>query len=186
MLPIQTPRLLLRSFLPHDAAAFAVYRSDPEVAQYQSWDVPYSLADAERFVAQMQQRCLAPPLSAQWNQIAIQLGDEQPQPGALIGDCAFRLDPDDARQATIGVTLATAWQGKGYATEALGALLGALFNQLGLHRVTAICDEKNIASQRLLERVGMRREGHFVQNVFFKGAWGNEFAYAMLRSEWRG
>lgn len=198
MLPIRTERLLLRSFVPGDAPALAAYRSDPEVARYQSWDAPYSLEAAEELIGQMQGRHLVPPRAGEWNQIAIQTlpplaprmalraTSEPPEHTTLIGDCVFRLDPGDARQASIGFTLARAYQHRGYATEAVRGLLGGLFDGLGLHRVTALCDAENRPSQRVLERVGMRREAHFVQNVFFKGAWGSEFAYAMLREEWRG
>jgi RimJ/RimL family protein N-acetyltransferase len=66
----------------------------------------------------------------------------------------------------------------------VSCLLGYLFGELHLHRVSAICDAENLASARLLERVGMRREGHFIENIWFKGAWGSEYSYAILQSEW--
>jgi ribosomal-protein-alanine N-acetyltransferase len=184
MLPIHTERLLLRPFLPVDAVGFAAYRSDPEVARYQSWTTPYPVAKAERFVGQMASRLLLPPRAGEWNQIAIQIGTTHPDASSLIGDCVFRLHSDDIRQASIGISLATAYQRRGFATEALRALLGALFDGMNLHRVTAVCDTENSPSQRALERAGMRREAHYRQNVFFKGSWGSEYAYAMLQAEW--
>ncbi len=63
-------------------------------------------------------------------------------------------------------------------------LLDYLFCELALHRVTATCDALNDASAKLLERVGMRREGHFIENIWFKGAWGSEYNYALLQREW--
>jgi RimJ/RimL family protein N-acetyltransferase len=75
-------------------------------------------------------------------------------------------------------------QGKGYASEAVRLLLHYAFDTLGKHRMVAITDAKNAPSIALLERLGMRREGHFIQNVWFKGAWGDECLYAMLRDEW--
>ena len=86
----------------------------------------------------------------------------------------------------MGFTLAPAHQGRGYATEALRGLLGYAFGTLGLHRVVAVTDALNAPAAALLERVGMRREAHFHENVFFKGAWGSEFVFAMLDHEWTG
>jgi RimJ/RimL family protein N-acetyltransferase len=56
---------------------------------------------------------------------------------------------------------------------------------LGLHRVIGRCDALNAPSARLLERLGMRREAHFVHNEIFKGRWGDEYVYAILDHEWR-
>jgi RimJ/RimL family protein N-acetyltransferase len=58
------------------------------------------------------------------------------------------------------------------------------FDDLGLHRVAAIADCRNKPSWALLERVGMRREGHFLENVWFKGGWSDEYLYAVLKDEW--
>jgi RimJ/RimL family protein N-acetyltransferase len=82
---------------------------------------------------------------------------------------------DRPRQAEIGFTLACEHQGKGYATEAVDCLLDYVFGKLGKHRVIAITDARNLAASRVLERVGMRREGHFIENVWFKGGWGDEY-----------
>jgi [ribosomal protein S5]-alanine N-acetyltransferase len=106
----------------------------------------------------------------------------------LIGDCAFQVLPHDVghdpRQAEIGFSFARALQGQGFATEAVSRLLDYLFGDLNLHRVVAITDAENRAAARLLERLGLRREGAFVENVWFKGAWGSEFYYALLHHEW--
>ena len=74
-------------------------------------------------------------------------------------------------------------QGKGVATEAVSSFLCYVFGELNKHRVVATTDVNNVASNRLLDKLGFRREGHFIQNVFFKGAWGDEYQYALLRSE---
>ena len=176
---LQTDRLFLRPFLESDLEAFAAYRSDPEVARYQGWDAPYSLEKAAAFIAEMKEK--QPGLPGEWFQIAI----ERKQEVGLIGDCVFRIQAHDARQAEIGFTLSCAHQGQGYATEAVTCLLDYLFRTLNLHRVTVICDAENQASARLLERLGMRREGRFVENIWFKGAWGSEYLYAVLGKEWK-
>jgi RimJ/RimL family protein N-acetyltransferase len=84
----------------------------------------------------------------------------------------------------VGVTLAPEHQGKGYAAEALVCLLDYAFFALGKHRVTALADAENGPAARLLERVGLRREGHFRENVWFKDKWGDEVLYAVLEGEW--
>jgi RimJ/RimL family protein N-acetyltransferase len=58
------------------------------------------------------------------------------------------------------------------------------FAGLGLHRIIGRCDARNDASARLMERLGMRREAHFRENEIFKGAWGDEYVYAILAAEW--
>jgi RimJ/RimL family protein N-acetyltransferase len=100
-----------------------------------------------------------------------------------IGDLAFKLK-DDGRQAEIGFTFDRKYQKKGYALEAVGSLLDYFFKKLHLHRVIAITDEQNQASWKLLEKLGFRKEGHYIQNILFKGSWGNEFLYAILDKEW--
>jgi aminoglycoside 6'-N-acetyltransferase len=175
---LDTHRLSLRSFQETDLEAFVRYRSDPEVAKYQSWDAPYGASAAAKFIQEMQQR--HPGTKGEWYQIAVVLKDS----GEMIGDCAFHILPQDGLQAEIGVTLSRRYQGKGYATEALTRLLDYLFMELELHRVQATCDTENLASAKLLERIGMRREGHLRENIWFKGAWGSEYTYALLKREW--
>ena len=103
----------------------------------------------------------------------------------LVGDCALKIEEHDERQAEIGYTLSRAYQGRGIASEAVSCVLEYAFVTLRLHRVIAITACENAASVALLERLGLRREGHFRQNVWFKGKWGDEFLYAMLQEEWR-
>jgi RimJ/RimL family protein N-acetyltransferase len=90
----------------------------------------------------------------------------------------------DHQQAEIGFTFSRDYQGKGLAREAAACVLDYAFNGLGLHRVIAITDCANERSVALLGRLGMRREGHFIENVWFKGRWGDEYQYATLREEW--
>jgi RimJ/RimL family protein N-acetyltransferase len=74
--------------------------------------------------------------------------------------------------------------GRGYAIEAAGVVLGVAFGEFGLHRVTGSCDARNLASARLMERLGMRREAHFHSNEYVKDEWCDELVYAILREEW--
>jgi RimJ/RimL family protein N-acetyltransferase len=177
--PFQTHRLLLRSFVPEDAAAFSAYRSDPEVARYQGWTTPYSLEQAQQFIQEMIET--VPGTPGQWYQIAIELKSS----GALIGDVAFHVEANSPQQAILGITLASAFQRQGYAREAMECLLQYLFETLKLHRVSAYIDVDNPSSYHLVEKLGFRREGHFIENTWFKGAWGSEYLYAMLDREWK-
>lgn len=175
---LRTARLRLRPFTEADLSAFVAYRRDANVARYQEWDETFSAEDARALFDRL--RGVAPGTPGAWFRFAI----EKAADGALLGDCVLHVREDDPRQAEIGFTLARGYQGRGYAAEAVGALLEYAFGTLGLHRVVAITDARNAAAARLLERMGMRREGHHLQNVWFKGAWGDEFSFAILRDEW--
>jgi aminoglycoside 6'-N-acetyltransferase len=174
--PLRTARLTLRPFTEADAGAFAAYRSDPGVARYQSWDAPYPLASAVAFIREL--AAAEPDRPGEWFQIALDLD------GELVGDCAFAPWAHEPRTAEIGFTLAPGHQRRGYAREAVTALLGYLLDTLGKHRVTATCDARNLASARVLEAVGMRREGHLVEASWAKGEWTDDFVYALLAREW--
>ena len=175
--PLATQRLALRPFERADLAAFAAYRNHPEVARYQSWS-SCTDDDAAAFFAEQQQ--LAFDADGAWFQIAV----ERRLGGALLGDVAVRFF-DDGRQAEIGMTFAVAAQRQGYATEAVAVLIESLFDGLRKHRVVATVDTRNLPAQRLLERQGFRREVHHRKNIHFKGAWSDEYAYALLGCEWR-
>lgn len=175
---IRTARLVLRRFRPDDAARLAEYRSDPEVACYQGWDAPFALDTAEAFVAALADA--HPDTPGEWFQLAIA---EAGGDGRLVGDVGVFVDGDEPRLARLGFTLAPDAQGRGYATEAVTAVLGYLFGR-GKHRVSADCDVRNAASAALLERVGMRREAHHLASAWWKGEWTDEYVYAVLADEW--
>jgi RimJ/RimL family protein N-acetyltransferase len=174
---IRSERLVLRRFEARDAKALVSYRSDPDVARYQSWEF-CSLEEAQRFVESFEG--LAPGIPGEWFQFAVSLTPS----GPLIGDCALRCTLGDPRQAELGFTIAKSHQSKGLASEAVRTLLGYAFSTLDLHRVFSIVDVRNGPPQRLLEKLKFRREGHFLQNAWFKGDWSSEFLYALLRAEW--
>ena len=206
MMPIrlETPRLILRRFENRDLGPFYRYRNDPEVARYQGWDVPYSHQDAEDMVKEMKTVPYGSP--GCWVQLAIELkaiearaggvfpakdaernAFESPSSnneGVMIGDIAFVILEQDSQQAEIGFTLDRAYQGHGYGTEAVRRLLDDLFEQRHLHRVRANIDPLNLASARLLTRLGFRLEGHMVESLWFKGRWADEDWYAILQREW--
>ena len=177
---LHTQRLLLRNFNASDLEAFLAYRNDPAVARYQSWDVPYPREKAEEFIAEMSD--IQAPKQGHWFQLALELKET----GALIGDAAFCIKDDDARQAVIGFSIASAYWRKGFATEALTALLDYLFEDIDLHRVTADCDVENVGSWKTLEKLGFRREAHFVESLLVDSKYTSEYYYGLLQREWRG
>lgn len=177
MIYLRSDRLFIRPFRESDLEAFSAYRSDPDVAKYQSWEIPYTMEQALVFLADINR--FKPGTPREWYQLAVERKD---QPG-IICDVAFQINCDDPRQAEIGFTFDRSFQNQGYATEAVKSLLNFLFTQMNLHRVVAICDVQNNPSVRLLERVGMRREAHFLENNWFKGFWGSEYLYAKLSRE---
>lgn len=175
---IEAPRLTLRRFRPSDLAAFMAYRNDPQVARYQGWE-GMDEAQARAFIAE--QQTAQPRVPGRWLQIAL----EERGSGELIGDCALRADDHDTRLAEIGITVARAHQRRGYAREALSHLLDHAFSVLAIHRVVAYVDVRNAASIALLERLGMRREGHLIEDYWCRGAWISDYLYAMLARERR-
>lgn len=177
LLPATTNRLLLRPLETADLEAFAAYRNKPEVARYQSWS-SFTAADAESFVSDPQTQPFG--TDGTWFQtVAIRRADN-----VLVGDVAVHF-LDESRQVEIGVTFDSAYQKQGYAFEAVSRIVDLLFTGMNKHRIVAITDTENGDAQRLLEKIGFRREAHWRQNIFFKGAWSDEFGYGLLNSEWQ-
>jgi len=178
-LPIHTVRLTLRALTAADAPTFAAYRNDPQVARYQDWTLPVTAADAEAFVAS--QAGVTGPVAGDWVQIGVEYE------GELAGDVAVGLD-GSAALAMIGYTLRADRQHRGIGREAVTALVDALFDRLGVHRIAATLDPANTASARLLEDLGFRYEGCAKAAAAVRGAWLDDDRYAMLRPDrqaWR-
>jgi len=174
----RTDRLVIRRFRAEDAATLAAYRSDPAVARYQGWDTPFPHEQARAFIESLE--TANPDTPGEWFQFAV----VEAGTGVHIGDVAARADADDPRQATIGVTLATSAQGRGYASEAVTWLLDYLFRDRKKHRVTADCDARNSKVVALFDHLRMRCEAHHLQSGWWKGEWVDEYVYALLAREW--
>jgi RimJ/RimL family protein N-acetyltransferase len=147
-----TERLRLRPLHASDLEAFVAYRSDPDVARYQSWDPTYTMTDAEALLAA--QAAVAFGTPGAWVQVAAL----DRASGELVGDCAVHVLPDQPATAEVGVTLAPARQGSGLATEALGAIVSILFEVHHMHRIFGQADDRNTAVQNLFGRLGFRCE----------------------------
>lgn len=145
---IITERLQIRAFRAEDAAILAAYRCDPEVARYQGW-TQFDELKASEFIAGLQGA--RPGVPGVWYQFALALRDD----GALIGDIGLRVVADDPATADIGYTLMTAQQGRGLASEAVRAVGEYAFTRLGLARLRATVDGRNLRSLALARRLGM-------------------------------
>ena len=174
---ITTSRLKIRNLKTENLNDFHVYRSNPEVTKYQSFDV-MTLEQAREFIKEQTDKQFGK--AGEW----VQYGIGNKETGKLIGDCAIKLDQYDTRIAEVGITISHLCQKKGYAKEVLLGILTFLFDTKQIHRVVEIVDAENVASIALLNSVGFKQEGHFIENIFFKGKWGSEFQYAMLKREW--
>jgi ribosomal-protein-alanine N-acetyltransferase len=176
--PLTTERLRLREFQATDEADIHAYASDPEVVRYASWG-PNTLADTRVVLDAwlLEQR--------HWPRSAVTLAIELVAERRLIG--GIRLEERDVvhRAADFGYTLQRAYWNRGIATEAGHALLRAAFETLGLHRVWATCDTRNAASQRVLEKLGLRREGEMRRDTIRRGQWSDTYLYAILADEWQ-
>ncbi|MBX2992990.1 MAG: GNAT family N-acetyltransferase [Bacteroidetes bacterium] len=174
---ITTSRLRIRNLRPSDLADFHSYRSNPEVTKYQMFDVMTQEQSAE-FIKMQYNKAFG--IAGEW----VQYGIEMKETGKIIGDCAIRLKIDDARIAEIGITISHREQRRGFAKETLNGVLSFLFDTQHVHRVVETVDAENAASIQLLKSLGFRQEGHFVESLFFKGKWGSELQFAMLKREW--
>ena len=170
-LPRRTERLLLRPFRHGDEADVLAYRSREDVVRYMHAE-PLPEDAAEAFIAE---RLGATQIAAD-------------NDGIIIADHAavvIRTGQLADRQAEIGWVLSPDYHGRGLATEAARELLAIAFGELSMHRTWAQIDPRNVASARLCERLGMRKEGHFRQDMWFNGEWGDTAVYALLAADWR-
>lgn len=172
---ILTARLKLRCLTAEDAKELFAYRAHPDVVRYQSWH-PESLEGVQAFIDDMTSRKWNEP---GWYQIGIALNSG----GTLIGDCGIHVLESDSRLVELGITIAPEYQSRGYASEALVGVLDLLFTRLDKHRVTASVDPRNLASIALMARIGMRKEGHLVQSLWFNDSWADDVVFAMLATE---
>ncbi len=171
---IETQRLLIRKFITDDLQDFYDYLSLSEIYRFEPGE-PLMLEQTRELLAQR----------AQGNEFfAVELKENH----KMIGHLYFaRVEPTEWQTYELGYIFNPSFQGKGYATEAAAALVDHAFTQLGVHRILARCDPENVASWRLLEKVGFIREGHFKQNHFFNRdengnpLWRDAYEYAIRK-----
>jgi len=174
---VATARLRLRRFRDGDLDAFQAYRSDPDVARYQSWDTPYSRADAEAFLAEMM--ATHPDTPGQWFQFAV----ADLEHDRLLGDVALFCD-ETGPEAEIGYSLAPEATGRGYASEAVAAVLDYALPGRRKSLVRAWADTRNARSLALLARLGFEKPDEPFRRSWFKGEWSDETLHGMTAARW--
>ncbi|WP_233842365.1 GNAT family protein [Dyella sp. 2HG41-7] len=172
-----TARLRLTALREEDADALFGYRSNPAVARYQGW-CPVTRAEALAFIRA--QREASSAQRGRWMQRAIRLSDNDD----LIGDMGVHIPVDLDASYEFGISIAPAYQGQGYAREALEAVFAFVFQTWRAHRMHASIDPRNIASAALLRSLGMRQEAHFLESLKLRGEWVDDAIYALLAREW--
>jgi RimJ/RimL family protein N-acetyltransferase len=174
---LTTERLRLRWLTPADAPALFAIFGDPEVCRYWGFAVLPDLAAAGALQRQIESH-FADGSLYQW-------GVAERDTGHIIGTCTLASITREHHRAEIGFALARAFWGKGFMSEALPALLRHAFGEMELHRIEADVDPRNLASMRLLERLGFQREGYLRERHHMNGEIQDAVLYGLLRHEWR-
>lgn len=175
--PIRTERLLLRGVRDADAEPLWRRRNDPRVAELQAWPLPYTLEQAQALTRSAMAD--EDPVPDEWFMITIaDLADTM-----VIGDLVLQLKWD-GRAAEIGYTLDPAHWGQGYATEASEALVEWLFSDERLTRVEGMLHPEDLASARILEKLGMKLEAHTRLSFWVGEENSDDFIYGMTKDDW--
>ena len=172
---IRTERLLLREVREDDFEAFYAIESHPEVMRYER-DAMTEEAAREKLRGQIGEAQIEPRKKYYF---AVTI----PPDDTLRGIVAVRINWEQVREWEVGWTIAPQCWGQGYASEAGKALIAMAFNQLNAHRVVAFCHAGNTASFRVMEKLGMTREGRTRETRWLHNQWNDEFIYSILDHE---
>ncbi|MEH1864033.1 MAG: GNAT family protein [Nostoc sp.] len=178
MIPLETQRLILRDFVESDWQAVHQYASDDEVVRYLTFG-PNSEEDTKNFL--QREISLQGEEPRQHFALAVTLKTQQ----QLIGICRISVQDIYNKTGSIGYCFTKKFWGQGYATEAVKAVVSFGFQELSLHRIFATCHPENIASARVMQKIGMQQEGYLREHHWIKGEWRDSWLYAILEHEWR-
>jgi RimJ/RimL family protein N-acetyltransferase len=177
-LPFETARLRLRRFREDDADKLLALFGNPQIVRY-LYTEPMQ---RDRLGEAMERRLRPTTLDTEAD--VLYLAAELRANGEFVGTMTFFYRSSEHRRGEIGYVIAPKFWGHGFAREGATALLRIGFELLGLHRVEGQCDARNLASARVMEGIGMRKEAHLRENEFVKGEWTDELVFAMLADEW--
>ncbi len=169
---LHTERLTLRPFESADVDEVFEYARDREFGRFLAVPVPYTRDDAARYVAIQ--------IAADWSKLASLAITHR---GSVVGGIDLRIDPPE-RNAGMGFSLARPLWGQGLVTEAAAAVIGLAFEGYRLHKVWAHADVRNRASWRVMEKLGMTREGLLREHHMVRDEPGDMYSYGILRSDW--
>jgi RimJ/RimL family protein N-acetyltransferase len=176
--PLETDRLTLRPFVVGDFEAMHAMRADAAVARY-LYGGPLS-EDETRSLLERKMAGSAWTSEGDWLSAAA----VDRESGLTVGDVSLCWVSERDRTAEIGFVFDPSQQGRGFATEAARALVEWVFAGAGFQRTIGRTEVRNAASRRVLQKLGMRLEAHFVENEWVKGEWQSELVYAILAREW--
>lgn len=173
---INTSRLTIREVCEDDFDAIHVYGSDPAVWEY-TGSGPNTAEATRGFIA----KCLAEKDESprrRWSFVLVRKED-----GQIIGGCSVTMENRENRQASIGLILRKdAWH-QGYATEGIKAMIKFGFFTLGMHRMWACCDPRNLGSSGAMKKAGMSYEGCMRHDQLLHGTWRDSELYAILNPD---
>jgi RimJ/RimL family protein N-acetyltransferase len=170
-------RLLMRPIQPEDSGSVFSYRSNAVINQYQGW-IPKTLDDVHDFILNLTSSEINVPNT--WFQFVIIKNDND----ELIGDIGIHFHKSDGSQVELGCTLNHKYHGKGYAYEAITAIINYIFDDLGKRRIIASIDLRNHPSIRLIERLGFSKKVHIKEIPAPNHTCSDDIIYAILKDEW--
>jgi [ribosomal protein S5]-alanine N-acetyltransferase len=175
-LDLVTERLLLREFKEEDFPEVQEYASDPEVVRYMPWG-PNSEQDTRDFIRKAITEKNDFPRMA-YDIVLINRTDNR-----LMGACGMYIRNTANKEGEIGWVLNRRFWNRGYVSEAARSIVAFGFKELKLHRIFATCDPANTGSYRVMEKIGMRREGYLRDHKLMKGTWRDSLIYSILVSD---
>ena len=173
---LETNRLILRPINLNDKHEVFEYRSDSETNKYQGW-IPKTIEEVEIFIAKNSKQINEPET---WFQFVIIEKETQ----KIVGDLGIHFIDSENQQTEVGCTLNKHFQNKGYATESLKRIIDYLFKDLNKHRIITSIDPDNKNSIRLVERIGFRKEAHFIESLWINNEWVDDIIYALIEKDW--
>ena len=176
--PFQTDRLTLRPFLDSDFDAMHAMRSSADAVRY-LYEEPFSPEQTRDLLARKMAATAWDHEGGGFTCAVVERSS-----GLTVGDANLEWVSERDRTAEVGFIFDPRHHGKGFATEAARALVDRAFTAAGMHRVIGRTEARNVASSRVLEKLGMRLEAHFVENEWVKNEWQSEHVYAVLEHEW--
>jgi len=173
---LETERLILRTITIDDKNEIFEYRRDKEMNKYQGW-IPETIEDVELFIGKISEQINVPDT---WFQFVI----VDKKTSKIVGDLGIHFIDIENKQVEIGCTLNKDFQNKGFASESVIKVIDYLFKDLNKHRIITSIDPDNINSIRLVERIGFRKEAHFIESLLINGKWVDDLIYALIEKDW--
>lgn len=176
--PKDTSRIEFRELTMEDMASVHAYATDEEVIKYVDFG-----PNTEEVTREFLELCIS--YQSEENRRDYEIAVIEKATGNFMGVCGTHIVSEESRQAWIGYVLNKAYWNKGYGREMAAALLDFGIDQLKLHRIYATCEPDNIGSKRVLEKIGMTKEGHLRENIYHRNKWRDSLLFSILEDEYR-